>query len=641
MTSAQEQYHSIVRHYLQSGQISPAAQRILEQQRSYLNLLTDEAEAIEQSVLEGNFEAGDTIPSVEDIAPVHESSPAEAIPSVEDIAPVRESSPAEAIPSVEDISPEAENLETEDYPPEFQSNAVSQSPQSDNVLNFQTPPELGDLGGVPNLQTLPSFSLESKSLSSHSGNDITSSNFTTETNASSDSEARSRYKSAYFQAIRLLFPLDDLLTLGLRSLQQTLNLQDGDVKAIETFCQEEFEAEQQQYQTNLNLYREEFASAKFSLHRESVQDELWQLQRKLGLRSEDVLKLERDVMRENAIEADRDLLAINLHSSEMARGQAIEKELFDDTDTTDRFAQPPQADRSGQGSSPRPHTEPEKIVPQDAGDTANNLTDREVTDRHIASAAALDFSDNLGDWGEEQAGRQTTSINLDGSNRSANVTPSSSQAGSQVGSQSVSQTVLESVPQTELDFAFQELERHLSSESRDWWEADQTTYQILLKLSPNESLGWLDTTSIEQIYQSDALQRIDRLWSDASEGRFGLYAQREVYKKVEQELRVQYQDKMKDDRLQQLYIQEFVRTIGWWDNRLKFVKFYRWLSFELDLAGAPDIPQGQFPAYWFWVIPSRYALQLGGIGFGQGGWRVDTSRMRAWINKLRSCKFEP
>jgi hypothetical protein len=579
MTSASEQYREIVRHYIHEGQISPAARQILDQQRRYLKLLSQETEAIERSVLTSAS------------API----------------PAPDSQP------VPDVSLAAGHRKT-------QGKAGIAEPRDE--IAFQSP----DSEALPNRQSFKDDSQEdseNNSLLSDLWSDSTASiDHPSDPAAISEnlplSEAASQYQAAFAQAIRLQFPPDEVLKLGLRSLQQTLNLNEQAVETIEIRVIEELEAEQQQYKANLEKYREEFTGSRAFLYSESVQDELWELQRKLGLRSEDVLRLEREVMREAKRDTHQDFLSTIDDPSTLVDIQvledAIKKELFRTSDPPpDREASHSQSSTSHAQS----HIQPEIRVVEPEG---SPVTDQPpVTDVHRADAG-FDQPQN-----QVQAGSPPA------------VTPEADPQPPPSGSQDHF-----AIAQPELEQALQELEKCLANEGqRDWWEADQITFEILLKLSPNESLGWLNMSAIEQIDQLDALQRIDRLWSVASQGKFGLRAQREVYKTVVEELKEQYQYKMKDDRLQQLYVQEFVRRIGWWDSRLQFLKFYKWLDFQPNSASRLDVPLGQFPAYWFWAIPRKHALQLGGIGFGQGGWRIDMSRLRAWINKLRSCKLEP
>ena len=595
MTSASEQYREIVRHYAPNGLISPDVRQILERQQRYLKLLSQEAEAIERSVLQLDSQA-DSQTDLQTDLQANSNSDSQADFQTSFQKDLQTSSPLDSqtnlpLDSLLDSLLDSQSAQQPDPSPVLLAEHNLDQATHQNSPVAPTPENLAAPADASPSETHTAPEPEPAAVMPEEP---------------SNPEAISRYQAAFAQAIRFQFPLNEVLKLGLRSLQQTLNLTDQHVEAIEIRSLEALDAEQQQYKANLEKYREEFEGSRAFLYSESVQDELWELQRKLKLRSEDVLRLEREVMQDARRDSHHEAFPPIEDSFASAGIQALEDKIKDE------LFNPTNSEPSHGTSRPlvsTTHLKPETRVTEEA------------------DVPFADSSLNQSQPGSKASANANAKPNTQEKN-------SGSQEGSTVGS-----TI---IVRSELEQAFQELEKHLGKEGqRDWWEADQITFEILLKLSPNPSLNWLNMQAIETITQNDALERIDRLWSVASEGRYGLFAQQEVYKKVIKDLQDEHQSKLKGDRLQQLYIQEFVRRIGWWDNRLQFLKFYKWLDFHADLASRPDIPAGQFPAYWFWVIPRPYAFQLGGIGFGQGGWRVDVSRLRAWMTRLRNCKLEP
>jgi len=63
---------------------------------------------------------------------------------------------------------------------------------------------------------------------------------------------------------------------------------------------------------------------------------------------------------------------------------------------------------------------------------------------------------------------------------------------------------------------------------RNWKEADAETHRIILRISQKKHLWQLDKKTIKR-FSCDALQTIDKLWIQFSEGEFGFSTQREIY----------------------------------------------------------------------------------------------------------------
>ena len=73
---------------------------------------------------------------------------------------------------------------------------------------------------------------------------------------------------------------------------------------------------------------------------------------------------------------------------------------------------------------------------------------------------------------------------------------------------------------------YRELEQLL--EDKKWYEADQLTYRLMLKVSEREKEEWMDLDSIRNFTCKD-LQTIDNLWIHYSNGLYGFSIQKKIY----------------------------------------------------------------------------------------------------------------
>jgi len=73
---------------------------------------------------------------------------------------------------------------------------------------------------------------------------------------------------------------------------------------------------------------------------------------------------------------------------------------------------------------------------------------------------------------------------------------------------------------------YRELEQLL--EDKKWYEADQLTYRLMLKVSEREKEEWMDLDSIRNFPCKD-LQTIDNLWIHYSNGFYGFSIQKKIY----------------------------------------------------------------------------------------------------------------
>jgi hypothetical protein len=73
---------------------------------------------------------------------------------------------------------------------------------------------------------------------------------------------------------------------------------------------------------------------------------------------------------------------------------------------------------------------------------------------------------------------------------------------------------------------YRELEKLLKD--KQWYEADQLTYKLMLKASEREKEGWINSDSIKN-FPCEDLQTIDRLWLHYSNGLYGFSVQKDIY----------------------------------------------------------------------------------------------------------------
>lgn len=109
----------------------------------------------------------------------------------------------------------------------------------------------------------------------------------------------------------------------------------------------------------------------------------------------------------------------------------------------------------------------------------------------------------------------------------------------------------------------------------DWRGADEETFQIMLQVANREEEGWLDTESLEN-FPCEVLQRLDDLWVQYSDGKFGFSVQTRIWQEVGSPTSYNEQWEAFGDR------------VGW-------RKEGSWLSYS-DLQFNPDLsPAGELP----------------------------------------------
>jgi len=123
-----------------------------------------------------------------------------------------------------------------------------------------------------------------------------------------------------------------------------------------------------------------------------------------------------------------------------------------------------------------------------------------------------------------------------------------------------------------------------------WKEADEENNKVMLKVAGREKEGYLDDNAIKN-FSCSALRDIDRLWAQASNGRFGYSVQKQIWKDIGGVSGVSNSG----------VLDEFSDRVGWrrGGNRLSYDKF----TFNTNA------PKGHLPSaevfvwvrFWFWV----------------------------------------
>jgi hypothetical protein len=124
-----------------------------------------------------------------------------------------------------------------------------------------------------------------------------------------------------------------------------------------------------------------------------------------------------------------------------------------------------------------------------------------------------------------------------------------------------------------------------------WNDADQETYRLMCQV-----IGKYIQVKDLRMYPQDAIEKIDQLWADASDGKFGFLAQARIWKQVNENE------------------SEFDIQVGWKLPSANKQKKYTQLTFNLQ-----DSETGHFPAFF--------------KSWGGGGW--------SWRGYLldRICEF--
>ncbi|WP_168506309.1 GUN4 domain-containing protein [Anabaena sp. UHCC 0187] len=111
---------------------------------------------------------------------------------------------------------------------------------------------------------------------------------------------------------------------------------------------------------------------------------------------------------------------------------------------------------------------------------------------------------------------------------------------------------------------------------KNWEDAGEETQSLMLKITHREKKKWLSTRAIET-FPCDALQKIDKLWLNASQNRFGFIVQTEIWQQLNNgKINFDYEVE-----------QKFQQRIGWKQEGIK--------NTESNLQLSIDTPKGHFP----------------------------------------------
>jgi len=157
------------------------------------------------------------------------------------------------------------------------------------------------------------------------------------------------------------------------------------------------------------------------------------------------------------------------------------------------------------------------------------------------------------------------------------------------------------LPNSPIDYSI--LEQLLAE--KKWFEADEKTAKIMIKIAQQEAKGYLTLEDFPKIPNADLI-KIDQLWEKASEGRFSLKLQKQIY-----------QSMGGTKFLNQQRWQIFAETVGWCFNG-------SWLSYD-QLNFSEQAPPGHLPVMGdsqVWFI---------------GGWEGSSNGFLALASRLSQC----
>ena len=122
--------------------------------------------------------------------------------------------------------------------------------------------------------------------------------------------------------------------------------------------------------------------------------------------------------------------------------------------------------------------------------------------------------------------------------------------------------------------------------AKDWKEANNETYWLMMRDSERVGNGHIDSNSIEKL-DCSLLAKIDELWSSNSGERFGFFIQKEIYK-----------DALSNKRsiiYSEVAFAKFSESVGW---RKKGED--NWISWQ-NLMFEKAAPDGHLPGIFGWL----------------------------------------
>ena len=138
----------------------------------------------------------------------------------------------------------------------------------------------------------------------------------------------------------------------------------------------------------------------------------------------------------------------------------------------------------------------------------------------------------------------------------------------------ISQPKIPDLPESD-NSPYTQLEKLLAAEK--WQEADEETYNVILKLTRRDRAGGVNTRVIKEKLSCAEISSIDQLWRKYSQEKFGLSIQKSIYLETGNKLAA-YEP--------QSY-QIFGDRVGWRENR-------KWKQYD-QLNFSQDAPKGHLP----------------------------------------------
>ena len=148
-----------------------------------------------------------------------------------------------------------------------------------------------------------------------------------------------------------------------------------------------------------------------------------------------------------------------------------------------------------------------------------------------------------------------------------------------------------------------------------WQEADKETVALMLKVAGKNQDEKLSVLDIESFPCSE-LEKINQLWVDYSQGRFGFSVQKSIYFDVEKSIEERFG---KNRKYYKMIWQNFSDAVGWQVEGQ--AKYYKDMDFSLNA------PIGHLPVSWC----VKFKVEK----FGVGVWR------ETFFNRVNNCVINP
>ena len=145
--------------------------------------------------------------------------------------------------------------------------------------------------------------------------------------------------------------------------------------------------------------------------------------------------------------------------------------------------------------------------------------------------------------------------------------------------------------------------------AKEWYLADEETYDLILKMSRRVKEGWLDYPATQHL-SCEVLQTIDGLWLSYSDGSFGFSVQRKIWQELGGKI----------DYSTECLLGE---RLGWRVNE-------NWLAHD-SLDFSLNAPMGHFP--WNGHLPQGKLKELGLVGSYSRWWSC------LILSRCQECKI--